>query len=222
MAKEREQKFLVCSPEWRNHIKEAKIIEQWYFNENTKITVGMIGNLIIGAAEITFADERDGAEISFSFVVKPSDAMEMISVLRPKRISETGANIRVWAIDTNETAIRIRITEGKKAELTFKGGCGYERDEFNFPADLDLAYDIVAVLDAGRVRKVRNIIPYTNNLYYEVDEFLDENRGLIVAEMEFGKERPSPFCHALWIGDEITHDMKYTNSAMAVLPFERW
>ena len=56
---------------------------------------------------------------------------------------------------------------------------------------------------------------------WEVDEFLGENAGLVVAEIELATadaafERPD------WLGDEVTDAPRYYNLALAAYPFSRW
>ena len=61
----------------------------------------------------------------------------------------------------------------------------------------------------------------SGNLTWEVDEFLGDNAGLIIAEVELASEdqvleKPS------WIGDEVTDDPRYFNANLVKKPFTRW
>jgi len=54
-----------------------------------------------------------------------------------------------------------------------------------------------------------------------VDEFLGDNAGLIIAEVELASEdqvleKPS------WVGDEVTADPRYFNANLVKYPFTRW
>jgi CYTH domain-containing protein len=54
-----------------------------------------------------------------------------------------------------------------------------------------------------------------------VDEFLGENQGLILAEVELADERqriPLPD----WAGEEVSHDPRYYNANLVRHPFSKW
>ena len=55
----------------------------------------------------------------------------------------------------------------------------------------------------------------------EVDEFLGENSGLVVAEIELQSEDQA-FARPDWIGEEVTHDSRYFNSSLSMHPYCRW
>jgi CYTH domain-containing protein len=58
-------------------------------------------------------------------------------------------------------------------------------------------------------------------LVWEVDEFLGENQGLILAEVELADERqriPLPD----WAGEEVSHDPRYYNANLVRHPFSKW
>jgi adenylate cyclase len=54
-----------------------------------------------------------------------------------------------------------------------------------------------------------------------VDEFLGENAGLVIAEIELQSE-DQVFARPEWIGEEVTHDLRYFNSSLAAHPFSQW
>jgi adenylate cyclase len=58
-------------------------------------------------------------------------------------------------------------------------------------------------------------------LVWEVDEFLDENRGLILAEVEL-QEEGQAIALPPWIGEEVSHDPRYYNANLVRHPFTRW
>ena len=56
---------------------------------------------------------------------------------------------------------------------------------------------------------------------WEIDEFLGENAGLLIAEIELQSpdqiiEKPP------WLGAEVSDDPRYFNSQLAQNPFRRW
>ena len=56
---------------------------------------------------------------------------------------------------------------------------------------------------------------------WEVDEFLGENAGLVVAEIELGSV-DEPFEKPEWIGDEVSGDPRYYNSNLVAHPYSEW
>ena len=56
---------------------------------------------------------------------------------------------------------------------------------------------------------------------WEVDEFLGENEGLVVAEIELADEN-EPFARPAWLGEEVTGDMRYYNSYLSQNPYKGW
>jgi adenylate cyclase len=54
-----------------------------------------------------------------------------------------------------------------------------------------------------------------------VDEFLGENAGLIVAEIELHEESEQ-FDKPAWAGAEVTTDPRYTNRNLVSNPYRRW
>jgi CYTH domain-containing protein len=56
---------------------------------------------------------------------------------------------------------------------------------------------------------------------WEVDEFLGENAGLVVAEIELSGA-DDVFARPDWIGEEVTGDPRYYNSSLIRLPYSLW
>jgi CYTH domain-containing protein len=56
---------------------------------------------------------------------------------------------------------------------------------------------------------------------WEIDEFLGENTGLVVAEIELD-EPDSEVSLPSWTGMEVTHDPRYFNSSLTMIPFTTW
>jgi len=56
---------------------------------------------------------------------------------------------------------------------------------------------------------------------WEIDEFLGENRGLIIAEVELESE-DQPFTKPDWVGVEVTGDPRYFNSNLIKKPYTKW
>ena len=56
---------------------------------------------------------------------------------------------------------------------------------------------------------------------YEVDEFYEENQGLVLAEVELQRE-DEPFEKPEWLGEEVTGDPRYFNSMLMKNPYSCW
>ncbi|MDD5061334.1 MAG: adenylate cyclase, partial [Candidatus Marinimicrobia bacterium] len=60
-----------------------------------------------------------------------------------------------------------------------------------------------------------------SGFFWEVDEFLGENVGLIIAEIELGAE-DQPIIKPDWVGEEVTGDPRYFNSNLVKTPYRLW
>lgn len=119
-----------------------------------------------------------------------------------------------------ERTVRVRI-KGDKGFLTIKGkgnDSGTTRFEWEQEISFSDATDLVDLCEAVIVEKIRYEIPIGKHIY-EVDEFLGENKGLIVAEIELQHE-DEPFEKPNWLGEEVTGEIKYYNSQLSQHPYQ--
>ena len=56
---------------------------------------------------------------------------------------------------------------------------------------------------------------------FEVDEFLGDNAGLVVAEVELSRA-DEPFVCPDFLGEEVTGDRRYYNSQLRKNPYKKW
>jgi adenylate cyclase len=117
--------------------------------------------------------------------------------------------------------VRVRI-EGQGALLTIKSkNVGAARGEWEYPIPLaDAAELLDHVCERPLIEKYRRRIVFQGHTW-EVDEFLGENAGLAVAEIELSSEGEG-FARPDWIGEEVTGDPRYYNSSLIRLPFSQW
>ena len=120
-----------------------------------------------------------------------------------------------------ERIVRVRI-EDDMAMLTIKGRTvGIARGEWEYPIPMEDARVFLDTLcERPIIEKYRYRIPYQGMLW-EVDEFLGENRGLVVAEIELQSE-DQLFARPEWVGEEVTHDARYFNSSLLRHPYAAW
>jgi adenylate cyclase len=74
--------------------------------------------------------------------------------------------------------------------------------------------------DGPIIEKIRRVIQI-EGATWEVDEFLGEDVGLVVAEIELQSE-DQVFAKPEWLGEEVTQESRYFNSSLATHPFTRW
>ena len=120
----------------------------------------------------------------------------------------------------NGTTVRVRII-GTQGYLTIKSRTsGYTRAEFEYPIPVADAQQMLNTLCLQPlIDKIRYKINY-RDLVWEVDEFLGENKGLIVAEVELESENQQiDIPH--WI-DRQVNDSKYFNSSLIRYPYSKW
>ena len=117
--------------------------------------------------------------------------------------------------------IRIRIA-GDSAFLTIKStNRGCTRQEFEYPIPLADAAEMLDTLCLpGIIEKKRYIYRYEGHTW-EIDEFLGDNAGLVVAEIEL-KSESELFQLPPFIGSEVTGDPRYYNSSLSVTPYNTW
>lgn len=115
---------------------------------------------------------------------------------------------------------RVRI-EGDAAKLNIKSlSTGIERLEFEYDLPIADADVMMAELAGRRVEKIRHLVAIETVLF-EVDEFLGDNAGLIVAEVEL-PSADAAYPQPVWLGREVSLERRYLNLALAEQPFSTW
>jgi adenylate cyclase len=120
-----------------------------------------------------------------------------------------------------ERIVRVRI-EGDRAMMTIKGrSVGASRGEWEYPLPMEDARVFLDQLcERPIIEKHRYRIVH-EGMTWEVDEFMGENAGLVVAEIELESEGQG-FEKPEWVGEEVTQDARYFNSNLLRHPFSRW
>jgi adenylate cyclase len=153
-----------------------------------------------------------GIEIERKFLVKGTDWRSMA----------TGTLYRQGYIPTvGKQTVRVRIA-GQSGYLTLKGPTvNFSRSEFEYSIPLQDAQQMLEQLcDQPLIEKVRYRIPW-HDLVWEVDEFLGDNAGLFLAEVELCDPQ-QPITLPDWIGEEVSHDPCYRNAYLARNPYRHW
>ena len=152
-----------------------------------------------------------GTEIERKYLVKGTEWKNLAS---GKRYCQG------YIATVGRQTVRVRIA-GEQGFLTIKGAnVGFVRSEFEYPIPIEDAEEMLNTLcDRPLIEKIRYKIPY-QNFIWEVDEFLGENQGLIIAEVELEREDqvvPLPN----WISKQVS-DPKYFNSNLVKHPYSQW
>ena len=123
--------------------------------------------------------------------------------------------------DTPERVVRVRIVENV-AFLTIKGvGEGIIRPEFEYEIPLaDARFLLDNLCLRPLIEKVRYKIHW-DGLILEVDEFLNENEGLAIAEVELPSEN-YPLTLPDWVGKEVSFEERYYNVNLLKNPYCNW
>ncbi|MBO9635857.1 MAG: CYTH domain-containing protein [Chitinophagaceae bacterium] len=123
---------------------------------------------------------------------------------------------------TNEPhkTIRVRLAD-EAGYLTIKGiSEGATRLEYEYAIPINDARELLDNFSGSELSKIRYKIPFDNKIW-EVDEFLGDNAGLLVAEIELQSE-DEPFEIPDWVAGEVTGDEKYYNSNLTIHPYCQW
>ncbi len=124
--------------------------------------------------------------------------------------------------DPNRT-VRVRTT-CERAYITIKANVkekSFTRLEYEYEIPLDEAKLILTTLvNKPLIEKIRYHIPYAG-MIWDVDVFLGENAGLVLAEIELTSETQE-FAKPNWVGAEVTADNRYFNSYLVEKPFSTW
>lgn len=120
-----------------------------------------------------------------------------------------------------ERTVRVRVA-GEKGYLTIKGESHKaSRLEYEYPIPVDEAKEMLDLLcERPLISKYRYKIVY-EGLIWEIDQFLEENEGLIIAEVELERE-DEEIIFPSWIGEEVTGEAKYYNANLIKNPYKAW
>lgn len=114
--------------------------------------------------------------------------------------------------------VRVRVQDGI-GYLTIKGSGLLTRAEYEYRIPTSDANDLMELCGGSKVIKTRHIVLAKEGKLttrWEVDEFHSPIK-LWMAEVELPSE-DAPFVKPSWVGEEVTHDIRYTNAAISTVP----
>lgn len=125
---------------------------------------------------------------------------------------------------TNKSTVRVRIF-GDKGFITIKGKPknehSFSRFEWEKEISLTEAEQLLQLCEDGVIDKYRWLVPMGDGHICEVDEFLAENEGLVLAEIELESEEQS-YIKPDFLAQEVTMDKRYYNSFLSHHPYKTW
>lgn len=136
-------------------------------------------------------------------------------------VTDSRRLVQGYIANTPRCSVRVRIA-GEAAWLSLKSmDPGTTRHEFEYPVPCGDARQILAGLCEGPpLEKIRHRVPAGRHCY-EVDEFLGDNAGLVIAEIELGAADET-FDRPAWLGEEVTEEPRYYSFMLARMPFSGW
>ena len=153
-----------------------------------------------------------GREIERKFLVKPdfTYATHTFKTIRQGYLSRSAlSNVRVRVADT-------------AGYLTIKSkGSTLDRAEYEYEIPLDEANELLETLCAKPILEKRCYAVLYMGYHWEVDCFLGENEGLVLAELELENENDS-FPKPPWLEREVTDDERYYNANLVENPYRKW
>ena len=152
-------------------------------------------------------------EIERKFLVKSDEWRNYISKTIPIK--------QAYIYTGPPIALRVRITPEKATLNLKKSTIDTTRDEFEYEIPRAHAEELLQKFVSGYViEKLRHIVFY-EGIKWEIDEFLGENEGLILAEVELD-EISTVFTKPPWLGEEVSSDFRYLNTYLSQHPFKKW
>jgi adenylate cyclase len=126
-----------------------------------------------------------------------------------------------YLANTERASVRVRLA-ADQGWLSVKAMTpGRARAEYEVAIALADANEMLDRLCEGPlVEKWRHIVLHEGS-EWEIDEFLGDNAGLVIAELELDCE-DEEFVPPPWLGDEVTHDERYYNFRLSQHPWRQW
>lgn len=141
--------------------------------------------------------------------------------------TEAYAAVRItqgYLCSVPERTVRVRV-KGDNGFITVKGkgnASGALRFEWEKEIPVEDARSLLALAEPGVIDKIRYLVKDADGTHtWEVDEFYADNEGLTVAEVELTDENEA-FARPDWLGEEVTGDARYYNSALSRCPYKDW
>ncbi len=153
-----------------------------------------------------------GKEIEYKYLVN-SDLYKKIGV-------RTYYKQGYLSVEKGRT-VRVRVV-GSAGYITVKGETkGAARAEFEYVIPVKDAEEMLNRLCMRPLIEKYRYKIRIGELTWEVDEFLGDNTGLVIAEVEVPYEE-YPVEKPEWVGENVTGDVRFYNSNLLKYPYSQW
>lgn len=126
-----------------------------------------------------------------------------------------------YLANTTRASIRVRLADDQGWLSVKSMTRGLARAEYEVPVPVADAREMLEHLCEGPlIEKWRYLVEHAGHRW-EIDEFLGDNAGLVVAELELDSEAEQ-FVRPEWLGTEVTHEERYYNFRLAQQPYAHW
>ena len=138
-----------------------------------------------------------------------------------KQITHSHKIKQGYIVKNRNKVIRVR-EKNNQYFITIKGNkIGLSRFEFEYSIPKEDGEKLLnEFCENGFIKKTRHYVTFEKHTW-EIDEFHEQNEGLIVAEIELKSENEN-FKIPDWIKKEVTNDSKYYNMNLLQKPFKTW
>jgi adenylate cyclase len=154
-----------------------------------------------------------GIEIEHKFLIRDE---------RWRQLVERSVRMRQGYLTSDvRCSVRVRVAGGQGFLNIKSGTLGIQRSEYEYPIPLAEAEEILDTLcEKPLLEKTRHFVR-SGGRVWEIDEFAGDNTGLIVAEVELS-HLDELFARPDWLGEDVSHDIRYYNSQLARHPYSTW
>ena len=161
-----------------------------------------------------------GVEIEHKYLVKP----DWRSIIYMAGAISGNHVVQGYLSVDPERTVRVRINR-MGGFICVKGKTtGCTRDEYEYQIPINDADSMIRTVSKHTVRKMR----HSFNVHWGgvtsiwiIDEFLGDNQGLCIAELEL-LDAADKYYKPEWLDREVTGDPKYYNSNLAQKPYSTW
>lgn len=139
-----------------------------------------------------------------------------------KHLAHSVSHLVQGYIASGRRTVRVRISDDK-AWLTIKGASqngGLTRFEWEKEITLGEALELLKLAEGALIEKYRYLVNVGDHTF-EVDEFLGDNSGLTIAEVELRSEEER-YTRPEWLGREVTGEKRFYNSHLRAHPYSAW
>jgi adenylate cyclase len=226
MPQEIERKFLLLNQDWRTLAEGVHYRQGYLQSKNDLIRVHTLGTPARTSAFVSINEPPHSPNLTktYEYSIPIGDAIALLDHLcyNSRQWIEGGILYREGFLsrDAGHT-LRFRIA-GKQGIFTIKTKVvGLTRLEYEFVIPTQDAAELLdSLCEQPQIEKYRYTIPYQGAIW-EVDEFLGENKGLFLAEVELDREDQTVILPP-WIGQEVSGETRYYNSNLVKQPFSQW